>query len=220
VPKTQDTGEWSPLGKWDSRYQGLTELPQSDGVIAGYPRYGKIASYHMGAIFLRDCAHVEDWGCGYGTFRKFCLSPAYVGIDGSQSPAADRVVDLCTYTSHAEGVFLRHVLEHNADGWRDILLNALRSFSRRMVLVIYTPFGDVTRNVRARTPSDVNVPTALSFRKEDITDLFPEDVAWFTVVGDPLETYETMFFLERGQDRCMHLLRHDVCYLADFSGNL
>jgi hypothetical protein len=122
--------------------------------------------------------------------------------------------------SHAEGVFLRHVLEHNADGWRDILLNALRSFSRRMVLVVYTPFGDVTRNVRARTPSDVNVPTALSFCKEDITDLFPEDVAWFTVVGDPLETYETMFFLERGQDRCMHLLRHDVCYRPDFSGNL
>jgi hypothetical protein len=62
---------------------------------------------------------------------------------------------------------MRHVLEHNAE-WRDVLTNALGSFTRRMVLVIFTPLVDETRCI------DVDrwtrIPT-ISFRKQDITEM-------------------------------------------------
>lgn len=91
------------------------------------PGYGSIESYRLAAVFLEDCKEVEDWGCGFGTLGRFCLSPKYTGLDGSESPAAKAVIDLRTYTSDVDGILLRHVLEHNPTGWRQILVNALGS---------------------------------------------------------------------------------------------
>jgi hypothetical protein len=59
----------------------------------------------------------------------------YRGVDGS-GPFADAIVDLCHYRSDADGVFLRHVLEHNPE-WRSILTNALASARRRCVIVLW-----------------------------------------------------------------------------------
>lgn len=108
-----------------------------------YP-YGDQKTYDLGAQFLRDCAWVEDWGCGRGFFREFIRRGRYVGVDmgvdsvSGDNPFAATVVALEHYTSRAPGIFMRHVLEHNWT-WRRILLNAVMSFTERMMLVIFTP---------------------------------------------------------------------------------
>ncbi len=220
-PETRDLAAWDPVGKWTLRYQTQAANVRSNDLARNVPQYGTIASYQLGALFLEDCKQVEDWGCGYSTFRRFCLSPRYIGIDGSESPGADSVRDLRHYTSHVDGIFLRHVLEHNPTGWRQILLNALQSFSKKMVLAVYTPFGDVTRNVRRHAPADITIPVALSFRQEEITGCFPPEVSWFTIVGEPLAEYETVFFLKKGAEPSQHdPSRQAVCYVPDFSGDL
>ena len=212
---------WDPVGKWTPRYRTHAARAEANGAGMADAKYGCIASYQLASIFLEDCEVVEDWGCGFATFSRFCLSPNYLGIDGSESPAADMIVDLREYTSDADGILLRHVLEHNPTGWRQILSNAVQSFSKKMVLVIYTPFGDVTRNIRREIPRDTKVPVAISFRKEDITSCIPPDVTWFTVVGEPLAEYETMFFLQKGVERPgSYASRQEVSYHPDFEGSL
>ena len=212
---------WDPIGKWTSRYEAHAGRAQVDYTSVTGAKYGQIASYQVAAIFLGDCREVEDWGCGFGTFRRFCLSPTYIGIDGSESAAADLVIDLRKYTSDVEGILLRHVLEHNPIGWRQIFLNAIQSFSKKMVLVIYTPFGDVTQNVRRQIPQDTKVPVAISFRKDDIMSCIPPEVSWFTVIGEPLAEYETMFFLQKGVERsASYTSRQEVVYCPNFDGDL
>jgi hypothetical protein len=71
------------------------------------------------------------------------------------------------YTSEADGVFMRRILEHNRD-WPKILSNAVNSFQKRMVLIIFTPFPDETRQMDT---TGVAVPD-ISFRKEDLTTSF------------------------------------------------
>ena len=212
--------DWDPIGQWSPRYQAHPTKDYREDPGEEPVSYGGSASYHLAAIFLADCKEVEDWGCGFGTFKRFCVSSVYRGLDGSKSPSADAVVDLRQYTSDVEGILLRHVLEHNPIGWRQIFLNALKSFSKKMVLVIYTPFGDVTRNIRRRSPPDISAPVALSFRKEDIVSYITPDVSWFTIVGEPLAQYETMFFLQKGVVRLAHHSRQEVAYCPDFDGDL
>ncbi|MCC7242220.1 MAG: hypothetical protein IT180_09870 [Acidobacteria bacterium] len=147
----------SNLGKWDEWYRGTGEKAP----------YGDTESYRIGADFLEDCETVEDWGCGRGWFANF-RSRNCVGIDGSHSPFADLIVDLETYTSDVDGIFMRHVLEHNYQ-WRTILANAVASFRKKMVLAIFTPWseGD-TREIRF--VERVGVPD-ISFRQGDIVEM-------------------------------------------------
>ena len=179
-------GSWSAVGKWSPRY--ATSRPGTR------PAYGGHGSYQIAGAYLSNCLTVEDWGCGHGTFRDHCTAHHYIGVDGSPSPAADRVVDLCSYRSVVEGILVRHVIEHNPNGWDQILTNAIESFSKRLVIVIFTPFGDRLRNLRSRPPSDTGVPVAMSFRFDDITALIPPTLAWFTIIGGVLDRTETMFF--------------------------
>jgi hypothetical protein len=65
----------------------------------------------------------------------------YRGVDGSLSRFSDETVDLCCYRSNVDGVFMRHVLEHNYN-WRAILRNALDSAQRRCAIVLFTPLAD------------------------------------------------------------------------------
>ncbi|MEV4360914.1 hypothetical protein [Nonomuraea sp. NPDC049625] len=121
----------SLVGKWDSLYAGIIEPTP----------FGETTTYEIGARFLADCAEIEDWGCGRGWLRT-CLAPGqrYRGIDGSRTPFADAIVDLTTYKSDVEAIFLRHVLEHNRD-WAAILGNAVASFRRKLVVVLFTPLA-------------------------------------------------------------------------------
>jgi hypothetical protein len=104
--------------------------------------YGCDTTYLHGARWLKGMG-VEDWGCGACYARNFLNETSYFGIDGSPSPWTNLVEDLVSYRSETPGIFMRHVLEHNWK-WSKILDNAISSFQRRMVLIIFTPFGQMT----------------------------------------------------------------------------
>lgn len=122
------------LGKWDGWYAGLTE-PEL---------YGDDKTYKRAATWMKPCRTVGDWGCGKGGLTKFLLpSQEYFGFDGSQTPFATQVVDLASFRFETEGVVLRHVIEHDLH-WRSILENAAWSFTKRLVVIVFTPMLDAT----------------------------------------------------------------------------
>jgi len=132
-------------------------------------RYGDRTMYEKGMGWLEEvCAAVEDWGCGTTCARHFLKTASYKGIDGSASKFTDQVADLTKYTSKVEGIFMRGILEHNLE-WQKILWNALDSFTKRFVLILFTPWSDgETYNMMADT--GILIPD-LSFKKSDITDM-------------------------------------------------
>lgn len=157
-------------------------------------RYGDETSYAKAMEFLGDCPTVEDWGCGSGYARRF-VSPGqtYVGIDGSKGPHCDKVADLRGYRSSADGILIRHVLEH-CWGWKRILENALASMRRKLALVVFTPFGEETRQIAVNW-SDI---PDLSFKKGEITGHFKAH-EWREITFASRTQYgrETIFFVER-----------------------
>lgn len=99
-----------------------------------------VPSMIKGAEFLQDCKTVQDWGTGEGIFKNFRVDA--LGVDGSDTPGADlKYVDLTTYETNCEGIFLRHVLEHNYE-WKKILHNVLKSASKKVCVVMFIPFID------------------------------------------------------------------------------
>jgi hypothetical protein len=116
---------------------------------------------------LETCDSIEDWGCGMAWGRRFVPKGKYKGIDGSPAAAkyADLIVDLRDHKTVVDGIFMRHILEHNWD-WNVILGNAVGSFRKRFVLVLFTPFSDVTRALNPYGLID------LSFAEDDITRFF------------------------------------------------
>lgn len=183
----------SRLGLWGNAYRG--EHPRA---VYGDATTARVA----GGYVNRDgIVSVEDWGCGLGGF-KHCIGEwqRYVGVDGSQSPYADLIVDLEQYESGADAVHMRHVLEHNP-GWPKILANALQSFRKRMVLTIFTPFQSATR-VIARYPNFNGTGVEMidiGFTRDDIVRTFGA-LRWFSVENIRTDTQygvEHMFFLEK-----------------------
>lgn len=162
-PSDPDNRNDSNLGKWDHWYANLSRTESKPGF------YGDPLTYLMAACFLADVDEVEDWGCGRGGFRTF-YEGKYKGLDGSKTPFADEVVDLCNYRSTAKGILLRHVLEHNHD-WARILESAIASFHEKLCIILFTPFAESTGEVAFQRPRAIDVP-ALSFRKQDIEKHF------------------------------------------------
>jgi hypothetical protein len=158
--------------------------------------YGDDTTYKRGIAFLDGYGTIEDWGCGFAHAKTFVAKSQYIGIDGS-SKHADRLADLRDYTSHVDCIFMRHVLEHNVD-WRRILDNAVTSFQKRMVLIIFTPLAETTR-VIGTNASITSFPVPdISFSRSDLTDCFngvrytEESLATDTQYG-----IEHMFYLEK-----------------------
>ncbi|MGY8654528.1 MAG: methyltransferase domain-containing protein [Verrucomicrobiia bacterium] len=132
-----DSVEGSRTGMWDTHYADTDRNTVYDD-----PK-----TADMAAAFLNqpDIVTVEDWGCGYGGFKAHLADhQTYIGVDGSKTQAATKIVDLEKYTSTPDAVHLRHVLEHNPN-WEPILVNALKSFQERMVLTLFTPFKGRTQ---------------------------------------------------------------------------
>jgi len=146
----------SNVGKWDAWYKGLSANPSSF-------RYGDTLTYQLGARFLEDCEVVEDWGTGAGGFLRY--RPDAIGVDGSDTPhAKKKFVDLVTYETQCDGIFMRHVLEHNYD-WTNILKNALTS-ARKICIVLFTPLSDgPTKELAHNKAYGVDVPD-LSLSKD------------------------------------------------------
>lgn len=179
------------LGKWSPWYSTLKHFSS--------PRpYGLTSAYQRGAFWLRHCDMIEDWGCGMGYFRTYVLPPQrYYGLDGTSSPFCHEVVDLAIRRSlpPVSGIFMRGVLEHERR-WRDVLANAVASFKDRMCLVIFTPFGDVTKEIH--WVETLGVPD-ISFSMDDLTPYF-DGVAWYheDVVSDTGYGKERIFYLRKG----------------------
>lgn len=176
----------SNLGKWSRWYQGVKE-PQP---------YGDTVTYRLGADWLKDCETIEDWGCGKGWFSKFVSKDRYRGVDGSHSPFADEIVDLVFYSSNVQGIMMRHVIEHNYE-WKKVLINALESFSKRMVLVLFTPLTDETREIYFNV--DPGVPD-ISFAEKDLIELF--QIYGISYRSEYVENHtnyggETIYYLEK-----------------------
>ena len=109
-------------------------------------RDGCDTTFKRGADYLSGVGRVEDWGCGTAYFKRFVPAGCYCGIDHDPSAACDQVADLASYssTNRQRLRLLRHVAGTTLSQQRSVLHNALVSFRRRMVLVVYTPFVRAT----------------------------------------------------------------------------
>jgi len=155
--------------KWNEWYKDLTIND------CGSFKYGNTLTYELGFKFLQSCDKIEDWGCGAGGFKRHFLNEnlkKYIGVDGSKTPFADIKTDLTKYISDIDGIFMRHVLEHNYE-WRTILENACKSFKSKMCLVLFTPFTSETKEIAHNLKHGVDVPD-LSFNKNELIQLFEE----------------------------------------------
>lgn len=171
----------SNLGKW-----------KHHAAATGVGFYGDHDTYRIGEEWLSGLA-VEDWGCGMGGFSAYHEGP-YRGVDGSPAKMVDEVVDLCEYRSDAEAIYMRHVLEHN-DDWQKILHNAVASFRKRMVLVLFTPLVEETRVlVRHKT---IDCPDIAFSRKDLLAEFAPYLVSETTIPVDRGYKVEHLFFLEK-----------------------
>lgn len=184
TPEHQHVVSWySMIGVWN--YDNLDKF-----------HYGDDVTYRRGIAFLDGQGTIEDWGCGFAHARTFVTQSQYFGVDGS-SKHADKIVDLREYTSDTDCILMRHVLEHNVE-WRRILANAMASFRKRMVLVIFTPLTETTRQIATSTEmTSVPVPD-ISFRKEDLTDYFKQ-CKYFeeSLTTDTQYGTEHVFYIER-----------------------
>ena len=131
MPKATKQIVFDPVGAWEQWYAKGESPVRRD-------HSGLLAE---AAKWLADCAQVEDWGCGACQAKPLFLPGQYVGVDGSPSGGADVVDDLVTRQSETEGLLMRAVLEHNPC-WRDVLDNALQSFTRRMAMILFLPLKE------------------------------------------------------------------------------
>lgn len=153
-------------------------------------RYGAEESYQLGMKWLEGCKSVEDWGCGPAYSKKY-RKGNYIGVDGTEG-FCDVVADLREYQSSPDGIFMRHVLEHNHD-WEKILANALLSFKERMSLIFFTPWADKTYEVHKS--NDVPV---ISFNKEDILKKIRPYLRGEKIVNrTDKKLYDTVFYLSK-----------------------
>lgn len=144
------------MGAWDEHH-GTLDAPI---------RYGADDTYVRAAQWVQHCRTVEDWGAGGGGLHRFLHTGVhYVGVDSSATPYAGVMADLVSYRSTADGVVLRHVLEHNHD-WRAVLDNAVASFTQRLVVVLFTPRVGAT-HLLATEVGYGDVPV-YAFAREDI----------------------------------------------------
>jgi hypothetical protein len=152
----------SNLNKWDNWYKELGTTPSSY-------KYSETETYRIAADFLKGLETVEDWGVGGGGFLNHL--PTAIGVDGSDTPFAEKkFVDLCNYTTLANGIHLRHVLEHNYN-WQKVLKNALYSAVNKVVVTLFIPLSEgKTKELNHNLKHGVDVPD-LSISKKQFNDI-------------------------------------------------
>jgi len=159
--------------------------------------YGHSPTFELGARWLQGCSLIEDWGCGRGWFSTLIEPARYRGVDGT-SPFAAVTADLTEYSSSVPGIFMRGVLEHNLR-WEAVLDNALRSFTERMALVLFTPLEESTRQIDWVDPPGV---PDLSFALADLSEPIEASgaiISDYTTLDSPNTAYgvETILCVER-----------------------
>jgi hypothetical protein len=163
--------------------------------------FGDETTYVMGLGWLyRECETVQDWGAGPAYGRRFCPEgKSYFAVDGSPTsePFVDLVCELSAWRPDPkpDGIFMRHILEHNNTGWKDLLAHALDSCTKRFCLVIFTPFtGAATRPMRPAGDRYWD----LTFNFAELTQQFG-DRRWRTEALPTGTQYgsETLFYIEQ-----------------------
>ena len=136
VRAVKPTPEWTAtiVGRW--QYGNAEPCPDGDDV-----------TYRKGMAFLDGHGTIEDWGAGTGYARRF-VDPKRVPRRRRQPEPRRRphrrparaIARTPTASSCATS-------SSTIPDWRTILENALRSFRRRMVLVVFTPFAAETHEI-------------------------------------------------------------------------
>ena len=170
-----------------------------------YSGLGRVLYGHQ-STYKRPCAWLdevggtlEDWGCGCAGAKEHVKRCRYVGLDGSQNDYADRCdVDLREYTSEADCILLRHVIDHNED-WEKILRNAVASFKKRMVLIIFHDLGPVTRVLFRQGSQKFPGVVDMQFKREDLMKhIAPYLIREERVLKDnESPNNNTLFYLEK-----------------------
>jgi hypothetical protein len=180
-------------GKWDKHY---ADLKSPD-------HYIDTETYEAGAEWLRTCKVVEDWGCGKGWF-EYVVGDRFkvVGVDGSKTPFASKIVDLEDYTTSVEGIYMRGVAEHNFN-WDKILKNLFASFTDKACIVFFTPMSDTDEaKVLALAPGYDNIPD-ISIPESFVVNLCKEKGLPYCVeVIESKTAYsiETIFYIGEPDD--------------------
>lgn len=186
----------SKLGLWNEFYKGRTKRKMySDPITA------TLASQWLN---IKEIKTIEDWGCGFGGFKDY-VAPhqTYVGVDGSESAFVDKIEDLEKYTTVVDAIHMRHVLEHNQQ-WRIIFRNFLKSFEKRAVLTLFTPFTEKETIIKLRENAwgtgrsmvDISLPL------DEITNIISEfsNIKYhtrFDLVTETQYKIEHIFYLEK-----------------------
>jgi hypothetical protein len=131
--------------------------------------YDNAETYRIGMDYLADCDGVEDWGCGTAVAKRFCRT-RYVGVDGSWSKWCDRVANLVQYQSPVDGIFMRHVLEHNWE-WEQVLSNAMNSFKKKFALIMCHSWVEKSRYASTLEHYPYAGIAQIEFCKDDILRL-------------------------------------------------
>lgn len=160
---------------------------------------GAKRTYKLAADWLAPCTTIEDRGCGPGGARPYFAGKRYIGLDGTNNPFVDRQVDLAVHVSNppADGVLLRHVLEHDYR-WRSVLSCALASARYRAVVISYVPMEPVDRRL---TVTWSEIPVLALSRPDFLATLSGSGMSLVKteiVAGKSLEFgREEVFYLER-----------------------
>jgi len=183
----------SRMGLWNKIY----EREHSRKMYAD-PATAKVAG---GFLNHEEIQTIEDWGCGYGGFKNYIgKNQKYIGIDGSKSQYPAKIADLELYTSDVDAIHMRGVIEHNNE-WAKILENSTKSFKKRMVLTLFTPFQSTTKIIDT-LPNfcDTGVDMIdIAFSRQDIIIRFGK-ITFFSIENIKTKTkynVEHMFFLEK-----------------------
>jgi len=161
--------------------------------VLGQVTYGSLESYRQPIAWFDEVGGVlEDWGCGCAAAKAYVKKCKYIGIEGSKNDYADRCdVDLTSYTSSPDCLLLRDVIDHNPN-WKQVLQNAVQSFQKRMVLVIFRDMGTETKVVFVNTDSRYPGVPDFQFRASDLLSFIKP----YLVKLDKIN-HETLFYLEK-----------------------
>jgi len=126
---------FSRLGLWNNFWHNRDPLKEAH-------TDANITMQHSISILKHENINdLEDWGCGNSVFKEYCKqlqSVKYIGVDGSNTGHQNIIADLTDYKSLVDCVYIRHVLENN-DEYEKILNNALQSFKKILILILFTP---------------------------------------------------------------------------------
>lgn len=175
------------MDRW--KYKGL-----------GRVRYGHPESYERPAAWFDELGGVvEDWGCGCAFFKEYVKKCKYIGVEGSMNDWVDRHVDLRNYRSTCDHILLRGVIDHNED-WELVVQNAIASFQKRMVVMIFHALGPRTKKILTHTSGRYPGVIDMQFCLSDLMKYFLPYLVKVEDIPAVLPKYinnEILFYLEK-----------------------